>query len=200
MLGPNTRAKVEARIARAQPKVEDVKAKVKAGHWADAEEQPERLKAYLARRQRGVRLRGAEAVQGSTEDFQRSAFLVEGAEVRRAVGLVEVAEPQSATQGSGFLISPHLFITNQHVIRSRAAARATSVIFDREYDKNLRPVAATTYALDRDAFFLSSPEDELDFTIVAVGPLLSGISSVNELGYCPLSAGDDRHALGIPLK
>src|SRR5687768_4601990 len=94
MLRADTKAKVEERIRGCKQEIEEVRALVQHGDWRDAEKDQERLRAYLARRRKGAVPRGAEAVQGPTEDFQRSAFLVEGAEVRRAIGLVEVNDPR----------------------------------------------------------------------------------------------------------
>lgn len=199
MLRPDTKALVEERIRRAKSEIETVKSKVASGNWRDAEPDPSRLRAYLARRRKGTVPRGAEAVQGPSDDFQRSAFLVEGAEVRRAIGLVEVNDPRSSTQGSGFLISPRLFITNHHVIRDMMAARAASVTFDRESDKFLRPLPISTYLFDPDAFFVTSPEQELDYTLLALGARVTGIVEPGELGYLPLAGGEDRHAIGMPL-
>lgn len=201
MLKQDAVEQVRERLKENLKGVEETTALVQAGQWQEAERrrEPERLASFLARRRRGRVPSGAEAVQGPTNDIQRSAFLVEGAEVRRAVALVEVNDARASALGSGFLISPSLFITNNHVIRDADAARVATLRFDFELDKNGRPVPGTTYVLAPNRFFFTSPEEDLDFTIVALGELVTGDAGVQSLGFLPLSDASDKHALGIPL-
>ena len=199
MLKPDSIDAIKTRMADRVAAVNEVNQKVAKGRWLDAERDPARLARFLARRRRGRAPTGAEAIQGPTNDIQRSAFLVEGAEVRRAVALVEVNAAGASTLGSGFLVSPRLFITNNHVIRDVDGARVATLRFDFELDKNGRPVVGTTYLLAPDRFFFTSAEEELDFTIVALGELVNGAADVATLGYLPLSDASDKHALGIPL-
>ena len=53
---------------------------------------------------------------------------------------VEVNDARETGQGSGFLISPRLFITNQHVVRDEDAARSTVIYFAKELDKDRCPL------------------------------------------------------------
>jgi endonuclease G len=115
------------------------------------------------------------------------------------VGFVEVRDSRYSTQGSGFLISPRLFMTNQHVIRDADAARGTSVTFDREFDRFRRPLVTTTFALEPNAFAEFSEEEELDFALIAIGAKVSGSAADAELGFCPLSDRSDKHVLGMSV-
>jgi endonuclease G len=47
-----------------------------------------------------------------------------------------------------------------------------------------------------EAFFVTSHEDKLDFTLVAIGVRQSGLATLREFGHCTLIGGEDRHMLG----
>jgi endonuclease G len=178
-----------------------VRTLVREGRWTEAERRvdPERLERYLAAHVDTAAPRGAEAIQGGTNELQAVRFLPMGARVRRAVGFVEVATPTSSEAGTGFLVSPRLFITNQHVIADAQAARGAVVTFDRELDESGKSRPTTTYTLDPAALAVFSPPEELDYALIAVGPRTSGMASLDDLGYIPLLDWDDKHALGIPV-
>ncbi|MFH1011861.1 MAG: DNA/RNA non-specific endonuclease [bacterium] len=140
---------------------------------------------------------GAEAIVGTTVDLQGVCFLTEGTQVRRAVAYVEVNDPRESKVASGFLVSPSLFLTNQHVISDFDAARGTQITFDREMDENNVPRSTTTYLLDPDAFALFSSEGELDYALIAVGRRNAGSGELDEFGYCVLSDAQDKHVIGM---
>ena len=175
----------------------EVRHLVAAGRWREADGDSDRTRAYIARRVARRTPPGAESLQGPTVDLQGVTFLGDGARVARAVGYVEVNDARSCETGTGFLISPRLFITNQHVIRDANAALAAQVAFDRELDHDGRPRATTSYLLDPTVFALFSPVDQLDYAIVALGRRLAGQATPEDLGCCVLSARGDKHAIGM---
>src|SRR5262245_51326192 len=65
------------------------------------------------RQRRFGKRNGAESINGAA-DFQPFVFLSEG--VRVGATVAHVTTPSEG--GSGFMISPHLFMTNNHVIDS----------------------------------------------------------------------------------
>jgi endonuclease G len=140
---------------------------------------------------------GAEALIGPTIDLQGASFLTEGAQIRRAVAYIEVNDAHSSKVGSGFLVSPRLFLTNCHVIGDANAARSSQIVFDREMDETGAPRPTTIYLLDPDTFALFSQEKEFDYALIAVGRLNAGSARIEDLGYCVLSDGDDKHAIGM---
>lgn len=73
---------------------------------------------------------GAEAVQGDTIDFVDVSFLERGMLASRAVCRIVMRNGQGI--GTGFLISPNLLLTNNHVIGSPAAAQGLFAEFDFE--------------------------------------------------------------------
>jgi endonuclease G len=177
----------------------DVRWKVEHKQWQLAEPNRERFSAYVARRALGTTARGAEAVQGETIDFQPAWFLPDGAQARRAVAYVEVTAGARSSRGSGFLISPSLFITNQHVLADENAARGAQIVFDRENGEGGRPNPTTSFLLDPDRFALFSEEEELDYAVVAVGERISGSGNLADFNFCFLSDRGDKHVLGMAV-
>jgi endonuclease G, mitochondrial len=177
-----------------------VKRLVASGQWQKAETDTTRSKAYAAQIQQKRAVMpssSAEAIVGNTTDYQAVSFLVEGARTRRAVGFVEVNTPTTSELGSGFLVSPRLFMTNQHVVRDAIAAQSASVTFDREMDENGRPRATTVFQFASEVCAIFSPENELDYALIALGSRISGEATLADLGYCTLSDTPDRHVIGM---
>lgn len=189
--------KVEQLVQATAEQRDRVRRLVAKGEWKRAEPDTERFRRYAAKRIQIRTRNGAESIQGDSLDFQPASFLPEGATVRRAVAYVEASFGTVSTTGSGFMISPRLFITNQHVIPDANAALGATITFDRELDETGRPRPITSFTLDPDTFALFSDEAELDYAVIAVGNRLSGQGSLEEFGYCPLSNAPDKHVVGM---
>lgn len=170
---------------------------VAAGRWRDAEPDTTRARSYAARHRSLMATGKAETIIGTTEDFLRVAFLSRGAKVARAVGFVEVVNGLKSNIATGFMVSPHLFLTNRHVVADANAARGTQVTFSRELDEQGMSRPTTTFLLNPDAFALFSPEDELDYALIALGRRQSGLADVSDLGFCTLSDQPDKHVIGM---
>ncbi len=171
---------------------------VQQRRWNDAEPDSARLRSFNARKQARLSLpSGAESIVGSTVDYQGVSFLTEGSTIHRAVAYVEVNGVRSSELGTGFLISPRLFLTNRHVIRDVNAARGTQIVFDREMDEFGKPRPTTTYLLDPDTFAIFSDVDQLDYAVIAVGLRNSGSVAIEDFHYCILSDSPDRHVIGM---
>ncbi|WP_052402072.1 DNA/RNA non-specific endonuclease [Muricoccus aerilatus] len=140
-------------------------------------------------------LTDAEAVQGDSVDYVDAAFLPIGGHRSRAVAAVMVGS--GSPIGSGFLISPRLFLTNNHVLSSPEDAAAAQLLFDYEIDEYGRPRLTTSFALDPKSFFHTVGLDSLDYTLVAVRDGGRGPARLSEIPYCPLSDRPDKHAKGI---
>jgi endonuclease G len=137
---------------------------------------------------------GAERIYGSTIDFVSVAFLARGVKAAQAVGRVAFRDGQA--QGSGVMVSDRLFLTNNHVIGSSDAADQFCVEFDYELDPADRPMGPTRFTFAPSDFFLTDGTDDLDYTLIAVGPRISGPKELSSFGWCPLSGAKDKHALG----
>lgn len=104
-------------------------------------------------------------------NFLPVRFLEAGLITSKAVARVAIQfeELPNAGIGTGFMVSPTLFMTNNHVIGSKLFAQQVELHFNYQYaiDGTTIP-APTVYQLDPDAFFYTNPE--LDFTLVKVKP------------------------------
>jgi endonuclease G len=93
-------------------------------------------------------------------------------------------------QGTGFMISDILFMTNKHIIFDPIGAKDFFVEFNYELNEMKIPKSITAFALSPETLFISSPDYHLDFTIVAIGNRISGEGNLADFGYCPISNKD----------
>jgi V8-like Glu-specific endopeptidase len=109
--------------------------------------------------------------------------------VSRFVGRINIRSMpgQTAGFGTGFMVSPRLLLTNNHVLRTERDARYSEVEFDYQYDRYGRLLPVVVYGLEPETLFITSTE--LDFTLVAVRELsLNGIE-LRRYGWIPASSG-----------
>ncbi|WNG37928.1 DNA/RNA endonuclease [Archangium violaceum] len=203
------------RVEQATSQRERVLAAVQAGHPLDAETDevrklrriqavtgmdPDASKSILEGKSprmfglTGEARAGAERIQGKSTDFVGVSWIDLARGGANAVG--RIVQTNLKPLGSGVLITDRLFLTNNHVIENPQAARALLVELDYELDVDGNARPSTRFTFEPDTFFLTSPQDDLDFTIVALGKRVLGARDASEFGYCPLFATDDRHLLG----
>jgi len=98
------------------------------------------------------------------DDFLDARFLPLGAFKRRSVG--RILESSSGFGfGTGFMISPVLMLTNNHVLADPNTASQSSIQFD-YYERQSGVGETEIYSLKPVQFF--ETDEDLDFTIVAV--------------------------------
>ncbi|MDE5464922.1 serine protease [Bradyrhizobium sp. CSS354] len=177
---------------------------IEAGRPGDAEYETSR-KVQVLQARTGVSLdeaarvvarpdEGAERIWGKTVDFVDVAFFERGRRAARAVA--RIVTKDGAPLGTGFLISPRLMMTNNHVIGSEAEAAALVAEFEYERDVGGRMLAPTTYEFEPTTCFVTNSQDDLDYTVVALGRRISGATELAALGYLPVSAARNKHQLG----
>jgi len=93
-------------------------------------------------------------------------FLTEGAGLQGAVGKVIVSPP--GWSGTGFMVSPSLLMTNNHVIRNTTDASNARVKLNYQFDHNGNAQQVDEYRADPASFFHTNPG--LDYTIVRLKP------------------------------
>ena len=110
---------------------------------------------------------GLERVIGAP-DFLGINFLELALAVARFVGRVHIRSSPGRTAGfgTGFMVSPRLLLTNNHVLRSKADALHSEIEFDYQNDRNGRLLPVITYGFEPGKFFVTNPA--LDYTLVAV--------------------------------
>ena len=169
-----------------------VKDKIEAGKPLDAEK-PERLRKYAERLLKNVgnlpagasmtaELRRAvadpgevaradrprrgtlERMIGEAEEYLSVMFIARAAIAVRSVGRVKAPDGF----GTGFLVAPGVFMTNNHVLSNAEAASRARVQFRYEVDLAEIEVPPVEFRLDPDSLFVT--DAALDFTLVAVAP------------------------------
>jgi endonuclease G len=70
--------------------------------------------------------------------------------------------------------SDRLFLTNNHVIPDIQEGKHYLVEFNYEMSVNRQPKPISRFNLRPDEFFVTNDEDDLDFTIIAVGESVNG--------------------------
>lgn len=170
--------------------------RIAQGRAAEAEPDRERAQRFLARMSAVLAPlpRGAERVQGDTVDFVDPVFLLIGHRVSRTVANIVMDEGHTSI-GTGFMVSPSLLLTNNHVIGSEADARAAWAKFNFERDEGFEREPCF-FELRPDLFFRTVDWRSLDYTLVAVGDLRFGQGALANFGHCPISDRPDRHIIG----
>jgi endonuclease G len=105
----------------------------------------------------------------NSPDFLAGWWLAAG--VRRAAAVAKISTDFEL--GTGFMVSPWLMITNHHVLDSADTAGTASVQFRYEEDERGRIARSQKLAFQPERCFVTSPVEDLDFTLVAVEPARS---------------------------
>ncbi len=137
---------------------------------------------------------GQERIFGKTIDFVDVAFFERGRRAARAVGRIITLD--GAGIGTSFLISPRLLMTNNHVIGNKSSCAGLLVEFDYERDVQGTLLKVTRYTLAPEFCFLTNDQDDLDYTVVALGERVMGEKSLTDFGYLPVSNARNKHQLG----
>jgi endonuclease G len=112
-------------------------------------------------------------------DLMPVAYLERGAIAARAVARIDLG---NGTYGTGFLIAPRVIITNNHVLPDKATAARAVAQFHYEVDLNDTPVGPVVAELQPDVLFFTSPQSQLDFSVVAA----DGVVPLAQFGCLPL--------------
>lgn len=192
---------VEERIAHTADERKETRKHIALGKGLAAEKDTKRrvdFARHIIAPSSLVDLSGAELIQGNSIDYVDANFLPRGASKARAVAMV-LSRDDRSPMGTGFMISPELFITNNHVLLDAAAAEDACLAFDYELGPDGQRLPPTYFRLDPHRFFLSDPWQKLDFTIVAVGERMDGGGELATFGCCKLSDRDDKEAKGAAV-
>lgn len=141
---------------------------------------------------------GLERVLGKT-DFLGIDFLELALAISRFVGRINIRTRPGRTSGfgTGFMVSPRLLLTNNHVLRTAQEALHSEVEFDYQYDRFGRLLPVVVYGLEPRTFFITSKE--LDFTLVAVRESSRNGIELKRYGWNHLIEGQGKALLGDSL-
>lgn len=142
---------------------------------------------------------GLERIIGRNE-LLAIRYLEAGQRAGRAVGRVVVRSSSGATLGfgTGSMISPTLLMTNNHVLESASRAGNSVIEFNYQLGLDGRKLTQITFRLRPDLFFATSPQTELDVSIVGVAPQSESatVTGLESFAFNPLSADRDEILAG----
>lgn len=131
-------------------------------------------------------------------DLLSARFLHIGSSVARVVGRVLIRNRgRIVGYGTGFLVSPRLLMTNNHVLETAAIAGRSRIEFDFYERQNGQTGPTVLFELDSDTFFLT--DEKLDFTIVAVSQHSSDGQSLVDRGWISLIPESGKALVGEPV-
>lgn len=135
-----------------------------------------------------------EKIVGLTTDFVPICYIDRARVSARAVA--RLIDGMRRPLGTGLMVSPRLFMTNNHVIADAQSAASAKIQFNYQLDLDDVPAPVTEFRLDPATFFWTSDENELDVSLIAVGPRTAGDGSLTDFGWSALSSAQDKHAEG----
>jgi endonuclease G len=198
----------EGRFAERQSIRQEREAKIRSGALLEADSPDRVLKRvqHLARMEietegvglpapdqaQGPGLRTLERIIGKT-DLMSVRFLELGSQIARTVGRIHVRRPDGNVlgYGTGFLVSPRLLLTNNHVLTDAGVAAPSRVEFDFQEGVDGRLQSSIFVNLDPEAFFAT--DKPLDFSVVA---LKGDVGKVASYGWNGLSAAEGKIIVG----
>src|ERR1041384_1893012 len=135
---------------------------------------------------------GLERTIGNS-DFLNTNFAEMALAVARFVGriIIKPSPNMEAGYGTGFMVSPNLLLTNNHVFSSAAIARHSLIEFDYQLDRFNKPLSSVIFELDPQAFFLT--DVGLDYSLVAVKEIANdNKTSISDYGWTRLIPGEGK--------
>jgi endonuclease G, mitochondrial len=140
-------------------------------------------------------------IDAALESHIGSVDLLDAVWLRQAAAAADaVAQLEApAGNGTGFLVTPWLLLTNHHVVPTPDDAAATEVHF--RYEKNAagRITRTRDHRMEPDRFFITSPKSALDFTLVALTATARGRPPGSDFGHIPLIGATGKILLGQPV-
>lgn len=180
-------ALITARLALTAPQREQTRSALAQGNQAEPDLDRARRYAFQQHLRQGV-------IVGESNDLLPIAFLQQGLASARGVALLR---EDGIPKGSGFLTHGGLFITNHHLLPQPLEQGRVTVQFGWRRTETGELDDGVTFNTDAQRFFLTSPTDELDCTLVALGEPIGGSGEMPP--PIALNDRDDKHALGISL-
>ncbi len=123
-------------------------------------------------------------------------YLEIGLITSRAVCRVQVRDERGRVLGfgTGFMVSPSLLLTNNHVLENAATAQRSLAEFNYEDDARFIPRQSTVFSFDPNTFFFTSKD--LDFSLVAVRPQSTDAKPLAPYGWLRLLGNSGKALLG----
>ena len=126
-----------------------------------------------------------ERIIGQNDLFPIS-YLEAGRRAANPVCRIEIRDRIGRVLGhaTGFLVSPSLLLTNNHVLENYETARFSVAQFNYEVDLDLKERPMKSFRLTPERFFIT--DQKLDFTLVAIEEVSADGTKVSDFGFLPL--------------
>lgn len=121
------------------------------------------------------------------------AFLEEGVQVSRSVGRITISGPGGG-HGTGFMVSPSLLLTNNHVLRSAEEASRSKVAFAFQDGVEGGPLTPAVFPLEPHRLFVT--DRALDYSLVAVAPHGTQGEALSSFGWLMLTETQGKVVIG----
>jgi endonuclease G, mitochondrial len=139
-----------------------------------------------------------ERVIGESRDFLGVDFLTNGIRASRSVARIVTSLPSNRKSfGTGFLVTPNLLLTNNHVLPRKQTAEQSVAEFNFEARAALTDQKIQTYQLLPNQFFLTNKK--LDYSLVAVAKVSSEGTALQTQGHLPLIQEQGKINIGNPV-
>jgi endonuclease I/V8-like Glu-specific endopeptidase len=113
----------------------------------------------------------------------------------RPVARIEINDTMGfAGHGTGFMVSPRLMMTNNHVLHNKPTAARSRCEFDFQLSMDGMPRRSLFFAFEPDEFFLTNRA--LDFTLVAVKTPNEAGQNLSGYGHIPLIGESGKVVIG----
>lgn len=114
------------------------------------------------------------------------AYLQVGLNVARSVCRISLRSRSGKVlgYGTGFMVSPSLLMTNNHVLTDVETAKYSLAEFNYEDDERFMPRPVDSFRLDPERLFLT--DEALDFSLVAVEPTANTTIPLADFGHLPI--------------
>jgi endonuclease G, mitochondrial len=124
------------------------------------------------------------------------AYLEQGTKVSQSIGRVVIKNRDRATRGygTGFLVSPQLLLTNNHVLPDSDTAVNSQIEFNYQTAFGGTTQSPTVFDLDPATFFVT--DRHLDYSLVAVNSQSDSGLALNQFGWLPLIAAQGKIIIG----
>ena len=133
--------------------------------------------------------RDFEAIVG-TSQIMSANFLERGTRASLSVGRI-VTAPGRAPDGTGFLVSRDVLVTNAHVIGNENEAANHIVQFNYSAPGSGANITPIEFRFQPQRLFLHSPPAGLDYALIAVEPVNAAGAELAAFGWNVLSPGAD---------
>ncbi|TQK50390.1 endonuclease I [Streptomyces sp. SLBN-118] len=141
----------------------------------------------------GADVLGLERLMGRN-DLIEVGFLETGFIAARSIGRVTVRAGGGGHHGTGFLISPTLLMTNNHVLRTADEASNGVIEFNFQAGLDGQPLLPVVFRLEPQTFFVT--DRDLDFSVVAVAQRSQDGQPLTPFGRLPLREAEGKVILG----